>query len=53
MGFLSFINFILLLKNIYISYKHCIESNSKPFFGVYDLDVIEAAYTLTATNKTL
>ena len=28
-GILSFINFILLLKNIYISYKHCIESNNK------------------------
>ena len=26
---------------------------SKPFFGVYDQDVIEAAYALTATNKTL
>ena len=28
-GMLSFINFILLLKNIYISYKHCIENNNK------------------------
>ena len=28
-GILSFIDFILLLKNIYISYKHCIESNNK------------------------
>ena len=26
---------------------------SKPFFGVYDQDVIEAAYALTATNKIL
>ena len=26
---------------------------SKPFFRVYDQDVIEAAYALTATNKTL
>ena len=26
---------------------------SEPFFGAYDQDVIEAAYALTATNKTL
>ena len=29
MWILSLINFILLLKNIYISDKHCIESNNK------------------------